>query len=323
MAQPDDVIVVEGLVKQYGDKRALDGIDLRVPRGTVLGLLGPNGAGKTTLVRILATLAAIDEGHAWIDGVDLARDPEQVRYRIGLAGQHASVDEILSGRANLIMFGRLFHLSPRQARRRADELLEQFKLTEAAERRVRTYSGGMRRRLDLAASLLIAPTVLFLDEPTTGLDPRGRAEIWESVRSLVDAGTSVLLTTQYLDEADQLADHIAIIDRGTIVAEGTPTRLKSMIGTHLEVVVHDRVDLASASAAVQAITDTVPALDPEDGRVRAAANGGSMMLADVVRELDRRGVAIDDIAWRRPTLDEVFLKLTGDDPIADPDEEAA
>ncbi|MEO6629268.1 MAG: ATP-binding cassette domain-containing protein [Aquihabitans sp.] len=312
MKTDEHVIVVEGLVKQFGEKRALDGIDLRVKRGTVQGLLGPNGAGKSTLVRILSTLAAMDGGRATVDGWDVQRDAEQVRYRIGFAGQYASVDEVLSGRANLVMFGRLFHLPPRAARVRADELIEQFKLTAAADRSVSTYSGGMRRRLDLAASLLIAPPVLFLDEPTTGLDPRGRSEIWDSVRGLVDDGTTVLLTTQYLDEADQLADHVAIIDGGRIVADGTPAVLKETIGSHLEVVVHDRAELASATDAVEGVTGTAAVSDVEERRIRAAASGGSTMLVEVVRELDRRSIDIEDISMRRPTLDEVFLQLTNE-----------
>ncbi|WP_426570943.1 ATP-binding cassette domain-containing protein [Aquihabitans sp. McL0605] len=311
----DDVIIVEGLVKQYEEKRAVDGLDLRVPRGTVQGLLGPNGAGKTTLVRVLSTLAAIDGGRAEIDGFDVATEAEAVRYRIGLAGQHASVDEVLSGRANLVMFGRLFHLTPCQARARADALLEQFRLTDAADRPVRTYSGGMRRRLDLAASLLIAPPVLFLDEPTTGLDPRARAEIWESVRALVDDGTTVLLTTQYLDEADQLADHIAVIDGGRIIAEGSPDVLKQTIGSHVEVVLSDAALLGQGTEIVGRVTGSTPTIERDDRRILAATDGGSLALIDVVRELDRCAIGIEDVAMRRPTLDEVFLQLTDEEKV--------
>jgi ABC-2 type transport system ATP-binding protein len=331
----DPMIVVEGLVKCFGPNRALDGLDLAVPRGTVQGLLGPNGAGKTTLVRVLSTLAAFDQGQARVDGFDLRTQAEQVRYRIGMASQAASVDEVLSGRANLVMFGRLFHLPVRQARRRADELLEQFDLTGAADRSVRTYSGGMRRRLDLAASLLVAPPVLFLDEPTTGLDPRARNEIWNRVRQLVADGTTVLLTTQYLDEADQLADHIAVIDHGRAVASGTPDQLKAQLGSQVEVTVAAAADVAATARAVEAVTGSRATVWADDRRMLAEAPQGSTTLTEVVRELDRSGIALDDIGLRRPSLNEVFLQLTSvstsgsssgsstPDPAPSPEEEAA
>ncbi|HZD67974.1 MAG TPA: ATP-binding cassette domain-containing protein, partial [Actinomycetes bacterium] len=267
-------IVAHGLRKHFGSAEALAGIDLTVPAGTVCGLLGPNGAGKTTVVRILATLVLPDAGHASVAGYDVVRDADHVRYRIGLAGQHAAVDEQLAGRDNLRMFGRLYHLPERTARRRADELLERFGLADAAERVVKTYSGGMRRRLDLAASLLIAPTVLFLDEPTTGLDPRSRNEVWDSINALVAGGTTVLLTTQYLDEADHLADQIAVIDAGRLIAHGTPAELKSRIGgDRLEVVVRDAEALVAAAAAVGRATGTQPQTAPAARRISAPVGG--------------------------------------------------
>ncbi|RBI96316.1 daunorubicin/doxorubicin resistance ABC transporter ATP-binding protein DrrA, partial [Micromonospora provocatoris] len=236
----EHAIVAEGLRKRYGDRAALDGFDLRVPPGTVCGLLGPNGAGKTTAVRILATLLRFDAGRAEVAGYDVAGQADRVRHRIGLVGQHPAVDEALSGRENLVIFGRLFHLDRAGARRRATELLDRFGLADAADRPVRTYSGGMRRRLDLAAGMILAPSVLFLDEPTTALDPRGRNEVWEAVRDLVRAGTTVLLTTQYLDEADQLADRVCVLDAGRVIAEGSPDALKSRLGgDRIELVVRD------------------------------------------------------------------------------------
>ncbi len=288
------------------------------------GLLGPNGAGKTTVVRILATLVHPDAGQARVGGYDVVRDADRVRYRIGLAGQHAAVDEKLAGRDNLRMFGRLYHLPERTARRRSDELLEQFGLTEAAERVVKTYSGGMRRRLDLAASLIIAPTVLFLDEPTTGLDPRSRNEVWDSIRALVGGGTTVLLTTQYLDEADHLADQIAVIDAGRMVAAGTAAELKSEIGAdRLEVVVRDADALAAATAAVGRATGNEPQVAPAARRIRVPVSGGSAALIAAVRELDQTGILTDDIALRRPTLDDVFLRLTGGTTSTSSESEAA
>jgi ABC-2 type transport system ATP-binding protein len=305
-------------VKRFGKTTALDGVDLNVERGTVYGLLGPNGAGKTTMVRILATLLRPDAGHAWVDGLDVVREADAVRGRIGLAGQYAAVDELLSGRANLEMIGRLYHLPAATARQRASDLLAQFDLTEAAHRAVKTYSGGMRRRLDLAASIVARPPVLFLDEPTTGLDPRSRADMWDLVRSLVQDGTTVLLTTQYLDEADRLADRIAVIDHGRVVAEGTPTQLKSDIGgSRIDVVVRDVRRLAEAASLVR-LGHTEPIVDPALRRLTVPIQDGAGALVELVRRLDAAGIAIDDIALRRPTLDEVFLKLTGA-PAAEPD----
>jgi ABC-2 type transport system ATP-binding protein len=311
MDDSDAVIVARGLRKRFGSTEALAGIDLTVPTGTVCALLGPNGAGKTTVVRILATLLPPDAGHARVAGYDVVGDADLVRYRIGLAGQHAAVDEKLAGRDNLRMFGRLYHLPERTARRRADELLEQFGLAEAADRVVKTYSGGMRRRLDLAASLLIAPSVLFLDEPTTGLDPRSRNEVWESIRALVGGGTTVLLTTQYLDEADHLADQIAVIDSGRVVAAGTAAELKGRVGAdRLEIVVRAGGDLAAATAAVERATGSKARVAPAARRISVPVRGGSAALIAAVRELDQTGIATDDVALRRPTLDDVFLRLT-------------
>ncbi|WDN53260.1 daunorubicin/doxorubicin resistance ABC transporter ATP-binding protein DrrA [Streptomyces clavuligerus] len=302
----------EGLEKRYGEKRALDGFDLAVRRGTVHGLLGPNGAGKTTAVRVLATLLDFDGGRARVAGLDVARDPRAVRGRIGLTGQYAAVDEVLTGRQNLEMFGRLFHLGARRARRRADELLEQFSLADAADKGAGTYSGGMRRRLDLAASMILAPDVLFLDEPTTGLDPRGRGEVWESVRELVAGGTTVLLTTQYLEEADKLAARITVIDRGRAIADDTPDRLKTLVGgDRIEVVVADRADLDGALAAVARVSDTVPDCDPFERTVHAPVADRIAALTDVVRTLQDQGIAVEDIGLRRPSLDDVFMRLTG------------
>ncbi|MDL4772448.1 MULTISPECIES: ATP-binding cassette domain-containing protein [Thermomonosporaceae] len=305
----DPIVVAEGLHKSFGDVQALRGLDLSVPRGTVCGVLGPNGAGKTTAVRILATLSDPDAGHARIAGHDVVREAGKVRARIGLAGQHAAVDEKLTGRGNLRMFGRLYHLSRREAHRRADELLERFGLMDAADRQVAGYSGGMRRRLDLITSLILRPEVLFLDEPTTGLDPRSRGEIWDSVRELVADGTTVLLTTQYLDEADRLADDIAVIDHGRVVAAGTPDELKATIGDRLDVVLEDPAALRPAATVLNALAGTDPTMTGAD-RLSVALPGGGLRLADIVRELDRAGVAAADVSLRRPSLDEVFLRLT-------------
>ncbi|GAA0585480.1 ATP-binding cassette domain-containing protein [Actinomadura livida] len=306
----DPVVVAEGLHKSFGGVRALRGLDLSVPRGTVCGVLGPNGAGKTTAVRILATLADPDAGLARVAGYDVVREADEVRARIGLAGQYAAVDEKLTGRGNLRMFGRLSHLSRRAAHRRADELLERFGLRDAADRRVAGYSGGMRRRLDLVTSLILRPEVLFLDEPTTGLDPRGRGEIWDAVRELVADGTTVLLTTQYLEEADRLADDIAVVDRGKVIATGTPDGLKAAIGDRLDVVLEDPAALRPAAAVLHALAGNAPAATGA-GRLSVALPAGGPRLAGVVRELDRAGVAAADVSLRRPTLDEVFLRLTG------------
>ena len=305
----DPIVVTEGLHKHYGATRALDGLDLEIRRGSVFGMLGPNGAGKTTAVRVLATLAQPTAGRALVDGLDVVRQADEVRRRIGLAGQHAAVDEKLTGRDNLRMFGRLYHLPGREARRRADELLERFDLSAAADRLVSTYSGGMRRRLDVISSMIIRPSVLFLDEPTTGLDPRSRGEIWESVRNLVADGTTVLLTTQYLDEADQLADEIVVIDHGRAIATGTPDALKSMIGDRLDVELADVAQLELAAGVLAALTGSIPTTT-EQGRISLPIASGSVGLADVVRHLDRAGAAAADVAVRRPTLDEVFLQLT-------------
>jgi ABC-2 type transport system ATP-binding protein len=306
----DVAIMAEGLHKRYGDVVALAGIDLAVPVGTVCGVLGPNGAGKTTAVRILTTLLRPDGGRASVGGFDIAAAPEEVRRRIGLVGQQTAVDEMLSGVQNLVMFGRLYHLGRAGARARADELLAQFGLAGAGVKPVKDYSGGMRRRLDLAASLILAPPVLFLDEPTTGLDPRGRSEVWAAIRALVAGGTSVLLTTQYLDEADQLADQVCVIDSGRVVADGTPAELKAATGgDHIDVVVRDTVDLPVTVAALERVASAPPQADADTRRVSAAVTERMSALTSVVRELDDAGVEVEDISLRRPTLDEVFLHL--------------
>jgi ABC-2 type transport system ATP-binding protein len=299
-------IEVTGLVKRFGAHTALAGLELVVPEGTVCGLLGPNGAGKTTAVRILSTLLRADAGTATVAGFDVATQQAQVKARLGLIGQHAAVDEILSGRQNLVMFGRLHHLGAHAAARRADELLERFGLAAAAGKSVKQYSGGMRRRLDLAAGLLTEPPVLFLDEPTTGLDPRSRGEIWAAVRTLVKRGTTVLLTTQYLEEADQLADRIAVLDHGSLVAEGTPDELKSVLGgDRVDVLLADPADVDRALAVLGGDADA------ETGRISVPANDRVGELTAVVQALAVAGIAARDIAIRRPTLDEVFLRLTG------------
>jgi ABC-2 type transport system ATP-binding protein len=307
-----DAIVAEGLRKRYGDTQALDGFDVAVAAGTVCGLLGPNGAGKTTAVRILTTLVRLDGGRAEVAGFDVAREPAEVRYRIGLLGQGAALDELLSGRQNLVMFGRIYHLGATAARRRADELLEQFGLREAADRQVKSYSGGMRRRLDLAVSLILAPPVLFLDEPTTGLDPRGRNEVWEAIRALVAAGTTVLLTTQYLDEADQLADQISVLDRGRVIADGSPEALKTALGgDRIDVVLHSAEELAAAAAIASRVAGTDPEVDGDARRVSAPVRDRVGALTGMVSALADAGIAAEDVVLRRPTLDEVFLHLTG------------
>jgi len=308
-----DAIVAEGLRKKYGDKAALDGLDLRVARGTVHGVLGPNGAGKTTAVRILTTLLRPDEGRAEVAGHDVVRQAYEVRLRIGLLGQHAAVDEELSGRQNLDMFGRLHHLGARRARGRADELLERFGLADTGRKPVSAYSGGMRRRLDLAASLITQPEVLFLDEPTTGLDPRGRAEVWAAVRSLVGGGTTVLLTTQYLEEADQLADRISVVDRGRAVADGTADELKVMTGgDRIDVVLRDAGQLGAAVALLPVDAAGV-SVDTDRRLLSAPVTDRMAALSGVVRALEEAGIEAEDVSLRRPTLDEVFLHLTGDD----------
>jgi ABC-2 type transport system ATP-binding protein len=291
-------VVAEGLRKRYGDHNALDGFDLTVAEGTVCGLLGPNGAGKTTAVRILATLVRFDAGRAEVAGHDVVRRPREVKRRIGLVGQHAAVDEILTGRQNLEMFGRLFHLGPREARRRADELLEHFGLLDAGRRAAKTYSGGMRRRLDIAASMILAPKVLFLDEPTTGLDPRGRNEVWEAVRAMVGTGTSVLLTTQYLDEADQLAD-----------------QLKSKLGgDRIDVVLHEAGELARAAEVIARVAGSPAEVDHDNRRISVPVDDRVAALVDIAHSLRTAEIEMADIALRRPTLDEVFLSLTARQP---------
>jgi ABC-2 type transport system ATP-binding protein len=302
------------LVKVYGKGkvRALDGLSLQVPEGTVLGLLGPNGAGKTTTVRVVTTLLRPDSGWARVSGFDVVEHAQQVRSLIGLSGQYAAVDENLTGRENLVMFGRLYQMSKATARARADELLEQFTLTAAGDRIAKTYSGGMRRRLDLASALIGQPRVLFLDEPTTGLDPRSRLGMWDVIRALVREGTTLLLTTQYLEEADELADEIAVVDAGRIIAQGTADALKAQIGgERIEVVVRNPFDIERAGEVLVRDCAGPAELDAHTRRLTVPASGGAQQLVQVVRDLDDVDIAIDDIALRRPTLDEVFLTLTG------------
>ena len=304
-------IVAENLIKTYnkGKVKALDGLNLDVEEGTVLGVLGPNGAGKTTTVRILATLLSPDSGRATVAGIDVLKHPDEVRKIIGLSGQYAAVDETLTGWDNLIMFGRLYHLSAKQAKERAVELLEQFSLTESAKRPIRTYSGGMRRRLDLAASLIVKPKVLFLDEPTTGLDPRGRQDMWGVIDELVKGGVTLLLTTQYLEEADQLADEIAVIDRGTVIARGTSDALKKQVGgERLEITV-EPADLDKANEIVAKISGHATHVDLRT--VSAPVLTGSVALMETLRALDDAKIHPLDIGLKRPSLDDVFLSLTG------------
>jgi len=312
MKERQPAVRAEGLRKRYGSTDALAGFDLVVERGAVCGLLGPNGAGKTTAVRILATLLRPNGGRAEVAGLDVVRDAGRVRQRIGLVGQAAAVDEVLSGRQNLVMFGRLFHLGTSQAKARADELLEHFALADTGRKPVKQYSGGMRRRLDLAASLILAPEVLFLDEPTTGLDPRGRNEVWASIRALVADGTTVLLTTQYLDEADQLADQVCVIDHGRVIAEGPPDELKSRIGgDRVDVVLRSAADLPVAAAIVERAAEAAVETDPDTRRVSAPVRDRMAAMSDIFAALAAANVAAEDLAVRRPTLDEVFMELTG------------
>jgi ABC-2 type transport system ATP-binding protein len=308
----DSAILVEGLRKSFGDVHALAGIDLDVPRGTVLGVLGPNGAGKTTAVKVLTTLILPDSGTAIVDGMDVVKDPAGVRRSIGLAGQSAAIVDELTGRENLDIIGRLYHLGRAQVKARSAELLERFDLTEAANRRAKTYSGGMMRKLDLAASLVASPKVLFLDEPTTGLDPRARNDMWDVIRDLVALGTTLLLTTQYLDEADELADDIVVVDHGKIIAQGTADELKDRIGGDVvEFVVPDAAERSAALEAVSRLTDNEPSLD-DDGTVSLrVGHRGSEVLIDVVRRLDVASIRSHGMSVRRPSLDDVFLALTG------------
>ncbi|MFI8880148.1 ATP-binding cassette domain-containing protein [Streptomyces sp. NPDC055243] len=305
-------IYAEGLVKTFGDVRALDGVDLDVPEGTVLGLLGPNGAGKTTAVRCLTTLLTPDSGRAVVAGIDVLKHPNEVRRSIGLSGQFAAVDEYLTGRENLQMVGQLYQMKAKEAKARAGELLDRFNLADAADRPSKTYSGGMRRRLDLAAALVVSPPVMFMDEPTTGLDPRNRQQLWEVIQELVAGGTTLLLTTQYLEEADHLAHDICVIDHGRVIARGTSDQLKAQTGgERVEVVVHEREDITPATEVLRGLGKGEVAVENHTRKLTVPVTGGAKLLAEVIRELDARGVEIDDIGLRRPTLDDVFISLTG------------
>ena len=305
-------IKASGLAKAYGDVVALNGIDIEVEQGTVLGLLGPNGSGKTTTVRILATLLQADSGTASVGGFDVATQPDEVRSVIGLTGQYAAVDEYLTGREDLELFGRLFHLSKFDAAKRAAELLDRFDLSDAADRGIKGYSGGMRRRLDLAASLIGRPNVLFLDEPTTGLDPRSRQGMWEVIEDLISEGTTVLLTTQYLEEADQLANRIVVLDHGNVIAKGTSNELKSQVGgDRIEIVVESVGDVSNAAALIQEFGSAPAITEDLTKTILLPVAGGSTAIVNIVRKLDENKISIADIALRRPTLDDVFLSLTG------------
>jgi ABC-2 type transport system ATP-binding protein len=313
----DAAIRVEDLRKTFGDLTALDGVTMAAPRGKVLGLLGPNGAGKTTLVRVVTTLLQPDSGHAWINGIDVVRDPQRARMSFGLAGQYPAVDENLTGFENLEMVGRLYRLSRRDARNRANELLERFDLAEAGNRVAKNYSGGMRRRLDLAASIVSNAPILLLDEPTTGLDPRTRISLWEHIRELVDSGVTVLLTTQYLEEADELADRIIVIDHGRLIAEGTSAELKSQIGGDvLQMRFHDLDQLRSAAGSLAGVGTTEPQLDEDTMSLTIPTRDGVDDLLAAVRLLDSHGIKPDDLHIRKPSLDDVFLTLTGQ-PVED------
>jgi ABC-2 type transport system ATP-binding protein len=320
-------VIAENLVKTYdkGAVKALNGLNLDVEEGTVLGVLGPNGAGKTTTVRILATLLTPDSGHATVAGIDVIKNPDRVREVIGLSGQYAALDETLTGWDNLVMFSRLYHLSPSASKKRAEELLEQFSLTDAAKRPIRTYSGGMRRRLDLAASLIVRPKILFLDEPTTGLDPRGRQEMWGVIDSLVKDGTTLLLTTQYLEEADQLADDIAVIDHGTVIARGTSDQLKRQVGGERLEIVAESQDLKKVTEIVERVSGGKALVEESARQVSAPVTTGSKALIEAARSLDDAGIHPLDIGLKRPSLDDVFIALTGhaaedkkEEPVVDP-----
>jgi ABC-2 type transport system ATP-binding protein len=306
------MIRTSGLVKRFGDVTALDGLDLVVPRGTVLGLLGPNGAGKTTAVRILTTLLVADEGDVEVAGLDVTKVPDRVRERIGLSGQNAAVDEHLTGYENLDMVGRLYHLGRRKSQARSRELLERFDLSDAGDRPAKTYSGGMRRRLDLAAALVAAPDVLFLDEPTTGLDPRSRVQMWETIQELVEGGSTVLLTTQYMEEADRLADDIVVIDRGHKIAQGSADDLKTEIGgERVELVLTTATDIPPARAIVDGLCLGEVQVDDQTRRLSAAVTGGADVLRNLLQRLGDANIAVVDVGLHRPTLDDVFLSLTG------------
>ena len=311
-SSPPAAVRARGLVKRYGDVTAVAGVDLDVPAGTVLALLGPNGAGKTTTVRILTTLLVPDEGSAEVAGIDVIADPQEVRRRIGLSGQYAAVDENLTGFENLDMVGRLYHLGRRRSRERARELLAQFRLTDAADRVAKTYSGGMRRRLDLAGALVAAPPVLFLDEPTTGLDPRSRNDMWELLTGMVRGGTTLLLTTQYLEEAERLADDIIVIDHGRVIAHGTADELKTQVGgQRVEVVLVDEPELERARTALLPVAVGDVQVERRARRLTVPVSGGTPALVDALRRLEAVGVVPLDAGLRRPTMDDVFLTLTG------------
>jgi ABC-2 type transport system ATP-binding protein len=306
------MIEAVGLHKHFGETHALRGLDLSAAEGTILGVLGPNGAGKTTAVRILTTLTIPDSGEARVAGVDVLAHPNEARSRFGVAGQYASLDEVLTGRENLEMIGRLYRLSSADVRQRSRELLERFELTEAADRPLKTYSGGMRRRLDLGAALMSRPPVIFLDEPTTGLDPKGRLSMWDLIADLAKGGTTVLMTTQYLEEADRLADDIAVIDHGVVIAHGTADDLKKMVGgERLEVVIDNPIYLPQARRALEAISEASAYVDEPAKRLSVPVTSHDGVLTRAIRELDAAGVHVDDIGFRRPTLDEVFLAITG------------
>ncbi|MGI9017777.1 MAG: ATP-binding cassette domain-containing protein [Euzebya sp.] len=321
----DQMIHAEGLVKHYGDVKALDGVDLTVPEGTVLGVLGPNGAGKTTAVRILSTLLKPDAGRATVAGVDVFADPAGVREKIGLSGQSAAVDEYLTGKENLDMVGQLYGMSGKTSRQRAGELLRQFDLAESGDRTVKTYSGGMRRRLDLAAALVAKPPVLFLDEPTTGLDPRSRNDLWDVIRNLVAAGTTLLLTTQYLEEADRLADNIIVMDHGRIIAQGAADALKDQVGgERIEVTLEHLQDVEQATALLGTVVVGEVRVAPQSRQLTGQVIGGAATLRHALNRLDDAGLSVLDFGLRRPTLDDVFLTLTGHvAEVADATEEAS